>query len=260
MSDPDEFQRVLHGVGGKERVFLVSDHDRGSTIQEFLQDLFAPDHELRGGETRCDDDGRPDPSPAVAGVTAPDPAEGAVKSASRAVDAAVVMFLINQQYVQRTPNRVCVKEILKDVKARIRHLKVRPALVGLVRSEVETGQSQALVEVLERLLRSVFRQHSHQAIWAGVFIPGNVERILAVRRHATMALISSLAQDPSDRNARSCWPLRQVSWWTHGRRRPTRGQHDSELTSHCGTETVEEGIPLKTRPAVVANGQKHHDS
>uniref|UniRef100_A0AAY4EQL1 Uncharacterized protein n=1 Tax=Denticeps clupeoides TaxID=299321 RepID=A0AAY4EQL1_9TELE len=160
--------RVLHGVGGKERVFLVS------------------------GETRCDDDGRPDPSPAVAGVTAPDPAEGAVKSASRAVDAAVVMFLINQQYVQRTPNRVCVKEILKDVKARIRHLKVRPALVGLVRSEVETGQSQALVEVLERLLRSVFRQHSHQAIWAGVFIPGNVERILAVRRHATMALISSL--------------------------------------------------------------------
>lgn len=240
-----EFQKLVAEIGGRERIYLVSDvctsketdGDDAEILQEFTRDMFHDGSRVANGhggpqssncgdeakantkhvpckaETGEGDEMRPKARPedlelrdrAVGedGERRPtgngNPQRTATKRANiyslkRAIDAPVIVFVFRQTFISRAPNEVCLKEILKDVKARTkRATMVRPALIGLIRTTQENAETHLCVQILERLIRSVFHKHSPEAIWVGCFIPKTEAQMLSIKKNACRVIYSSQA-------------------------------------------------------------------
>lgn len=226
-----DFQKTLALIGGKERIYLVSDprcskdENGAGILQEFIRDIFpggssnitlqprfSPPRghgDAAGANRPSGNDisltARPkntdESSPASEGMDGEKPStcNGSVQrnvlrrasahSSKRTIDSPVIIFLFRETYLSKSSNHVCLKEILKDVKARTR--RARPALIGLISTEEESAETQRYAQLLERLLRCVFHKHSPQTVWVGRYIPNTEANMLSIKRNACKVIRSS---------------------------------------------------------------------
>ncbi|CAL8309731.1 unnamed protein product [Lota lota] len=303
-----EFQKVISQIGGKEKLYLVSearkktDENETGIMQEFIQVMFSN----ASTDTTIDDNaagrnnagsGQKNPSSAerhgdtlnengvvceteALGKTAPkekpltessvdlgigvkptgehfrQPPNGelqrtATKSINmsclhRTIASPVIIFIFSEEFLKGLSSKACVKEILKDVRARTKRANPKPVLMGLVRTTVESGETRHCFELLEHLIRSVFRKHLQEAIWVGTFIPNKNSKILAIKENACRIWYSSQAADHTTNvDNSSNWPCQCLPWPV---RREPQGHVCSSSTSKQRGDTgnLEEEIPLKT--------------
>uniref|UniRef100_A0A8C6UQD5 Uncharacterized protein n=1 Tax=Neogobius melanostomus TaxID=47308 RepID=A0A8C6UQD5_9GOBI len=142
-----EFQKVLAQIGGREKIHLVSDvgkskeDDDAGILQDFLRDVF--------GQTSFPN-GQPDS--ALPDTHSPSQME--------------MPLTVRPKAVANPRNLLYLKEILRDVKARTKRAKVaQPALIGLIRTTLESAETEQCALVLENMMRSVFhRQAAYQFV------------------------------------------------------------------------------------------------
>uniref|UniRef100_A0A671K450 Uncharacterized protein n=1 Tax=Sinocyclocheilus anshuiensis TaxID=1608454 RepID=A0A671K450_9TELE len=172
----DPFQQILHQIGGKSNIHLISavtgpDRDTGG-LQDFIADMFNnAEHE----ETTAASSSRN------------------IGGKQRAIKCSVIIFIFKHDYVCNKENRVCLREILKDVRARVKRNALRPALLGLVHTDRDQSESRDSVELLDRSLRSVFINHPSQAIWTGCYVTKSPDLLQAIRWNACRAVKSSVS-------------------------------------------------------------------
>lgn len=168
-----------------------------------------------------------------------------MSSLQRTIASPVVIFIFREEFLKGSANQLCVKEILKDVRARTRRADAQPVLLGLVRTTAEGGETRRCVEMLEHLIRSVFRKHLQEAIWVGTFIPHTKSKVLAIKENACRVWYSSQAADHSRDGVQSSnWPCQCLPWPV--RRGGVRGHALSTSKQRGDSGSPEEGIPLKT--------------
>ncbi|XP_007542027.1 uncharacterized protein C2orf72 [Poecilia formosa] len=280
-----EFQKAVAQIGGKERICLVGDvcgrskevdGDDVGVFQEFIRDMF---HNSSEGQLPCcaprdhqgDTEGkaetgksnempltekskdlekdrekekRPGSNPQRTATR-----RFNIYSSKRAIDSPVIVFIFRQTFISRTSNELCLLEILKDVKARTKRGPVtRPALIGLIHTKQESAETQRCAQVLELLMRSVFRKHSPDTIWVGCFIPKTEDRILSVKKNTSKAVYaaSQTADNAGERGSQPLWPVQCCF-------RPQTGEvtrQNNNKSSNCRPKgedgSPEEGLPLKT--------------
>ncbi|XP_072516643.1 uncharacterized protein C2orf72 [Salminus brasiliensis] len=250
--EEEEFQQILKQIGGRGNVYLVGDVNRKdgeckcSLMKEFIADVLPVD-DLHG-EINSNGGIKSDCCPGSEGQQRrPEPGASmrAKSDKGRAMHCALVIFIFRHSYVHDKANHVCVREVLKDVKARTVGHGAWPALLGLVHAHCESPETGESVELLEQMLRSVFSSHPHDSIWAGHFVPKSQDGVQAIRRHVCKAVLSALATDNvPGQKGHLLWSLRQ--WFRRGRR--DRADNSSNSQVHKGnTESTEEGIPLQAR-------------
>lgn len=227
-----EFQQIIALIGGREKIHLVSDHckdkevdgDDAGILEEFIGEMFpgahanllstpASGHHDAGSQTRCDlpPTAKPEDLDLKAGLqgeSTENEGRGArlgsaqhrvtrrasVSSSKRTIDLPVIIFIFRQTFLSQNTNQVCLKEILKDVKARTKRARMaRPALIGLVRTGEESAETHQCAQLLEHLLRSVFHRHSPDTVWVGCFIPKTEAKMLGIKKHACKVICSSQA-------------------------------------------------------------------
>lgn len=110
----------------------------------------------------------------------------------RAIDSPIIIFIFRQEFISCIENRICLKEILKDVKVRLKIAGVVPALLGLVYLRGQSRETCTSVEVLDQLIRSVFRSHSSEMIWVGPFVPKTADGMHTIKKNVCRTLQSSL--------------------------------------------------------------------
>ncbi|XP_029939180.1 uncharacterized protein LOC115381735 [Salarias fasciatus] len=297
-----EFQKVIAQIGGKEKVYLVSDAcegkdedgDDSTILQEFLRDMFHDSSfgdclqtrvspPSSGGNTaqsrsesvsndislseKTGDLAVRGSGPAAGGGeekrTTPNgnPQRTATRrfnvySQKRAINCPVIVFIFRQTFLTQGPNEVCLKEILKDVRARTkRATTARPALIGLIRTKLESAETHECAQLLESLMRSVFHKHPPETIWVGCFIPMADATVLSIKKNACKVICSSQAADDTrDRTNAFLWPFQ---CWFKSQRRGA-GDQANNSSSNKG-DSIEEGIPLKTSALTaepLVNGQQ----
>lgn len=117
---------------------------------------------------------------------------GSVHSSQRVIDSPVIVFLFRETYLSKIPHHVCLKEILKDVKARTRGASIaRPALIGLISAGEESADTRLCVQVLELQLRAVFHRHSAGTVWVGTYIPSADASVHSIKRNACRVIRAS---------------------------------------------------------------------
>ncbi|KAM4629234.1 uncharacterized protein ACJ7VT_001573 [Polymixia lowei] len=308
-AEEKEFQKAIAQIGGKERIYLVSDDCKTEEdevpgiLQEFIHDMFnsrcMDSIQEDSSGTAKDCSGAPlDSSPKsrgdtvsesdlcievdTAGKTVPQGNENPLSARpkdlglrakpvgedksrqslngnvqrttsvnigglNRTIDSLIIIFIFRQEFLLGgSSNEACLKEILKDVRARTKRASVRPALIGLIRTTAESAETRQCLEALERMIRTVFRKHSPEAIWVGNFIPKTESRMLIIKKNACKVLYSSQTSDNTrDRGNPLHWPFQCLPWPF---RRGLRGQASSSSSSRQKGDTgsIEEGIPLKT--------------
>ncbi|XP_030287997.1 uncharacterized protein LOC115590758 isoform X2 [Sparus aurata] len=229
-----EFKKILALIGGRERIFLVSDPCQSKEVdgedatagilQEFISEMF-PDCLPRNGlllsppstvsadhktETVKSDDIPLTARPGDLGLGAC-PLEGEDKrptrngtvqktatrraniySLKRTIDSPLIIFIFRQTFISNNSNQRCLKEILKDVKARTKRARIaQPALIGLIRAKQECAETRQCAQILEHLMRSVFHRHSPETMWVGCFIPKTEAQMLTIKRNARKVINSS---------------------------------------------------------------------
>ncbi|XP_016354440.1 uncharacterized protein LOC107698040 [Sinocyclocheilus anshuiensis] len=211
----DPFQQILHQIGGKSNIHLISavtgpDRDTGG-LQDFIADMFNnAEHEETTGsingaikiQTNVSRTDRSEQSSSdhCSKSEKPDPPKNTAASSSRniggkqrAIKCSVIIFIFKHDYVCNKENRVCLREILKDVRARVKRNALRPALLGLVHTDRDQSESRDSVELLDRSLRSVFINHPSQAIWTGCYVTKSPDLLQAIRWNACRAVKSSVS-------------------------------------------------------------------
>lgn len=184
----------------------------------------------------------------------------------RTIDCPLVIFIFRQDFLKQKSNKMCLKEILKDVRARTKGS--RPALLGLIRSGVDTENTETLecLELLARLIHSVFRKHHAQEICVGNYVPKSERQIFTVKRNVCKLLLASQTSDNTeDRGNPASWSFQCLPW-----PRRQRGQGNNALSNseRGNAECVEEGIPLKASALsaahhseiVTSKNSQHHDT
>uniref|UniRef100_A0A3B1KJW1 Uncharacterized protein n=1 Tax=Astyanax mexicanus TaxID=7994 RepID=A0A3B1KJW1_ASTMX len=198
--EEEEFQQILKQIGGKGNVYLVGDVNREdgeckcSLMKEFVADVLPVDDLHR--EINSNGGVKSDCCPGQDGQQRKPEVGASIRAKSdkgRAMRCALVIFIFRHSYVHEKANHVCVKEVLKDVKARTVGHGAWPGLLGLVHAHSESPETRESVELLEQMLRSVFRKHPHDSIWAGHFVPKALEGVQAIRRHVCKAVLSAQA-------------------------------------------------------------------
>lgn len=229
----DEFQQTVRSMGGKERIHLVgeickTDGDQRISFLTLTDELFNHNstHCSNSVIVTLNDNTRPGakklnnstndvtdmrdvlPKTEDKCMNAPstdgqglchgdfDRVIRSSRNASgtgRLIDSAMLIFIFRHEYISNNCNHVCIKEIIKDMKARTKRSPTFPAVIGLVHSTHENRESLQSVQILERLLRSVFRKHCSDSIWAGLFIPNTEEKMMDIKRHINKAVHSSLS-------------------------------------------------------------------
>jgi len=215
----DPFQRVLLQIGGKSNIHLVCavSGPEGDTgiFQDFIADMFnSGEHDEihdciignSNGEIKIQTNVCiPDQSEQSSSIpddrrTKPDPLENKSVSSSRnvggkqrAIKCSVIIFIFRHEYVCEKENEVCLREILKDVRARLKRNALRPALLGLVHSDSDRSDSRASVELLDRSMRSVFINHPQQAIWTGRYVSKCPDVLQEIRWSTCRAVKSSMS-------------------------------------------------------------------
>ena len=229
-----EFQKILALIGGRERIFLVSDpcqskeadgEDAAAAglLQEFISEMF-PDCLPRNGlllsppstvsadhttETVKSDDIPLTARPGDLGLEACPEGEdkrptrnGTIQktatrraniySLKRTIDYPLIIFIFRQTFISNNSNQLCLREILKDVKARTKRARIaQPALIGLIRARQECAETRQCAQILEHQMRSVFHKHSPETMWVGCFIPKAEAQMLTIKRNARKVINSS---------------------------------------------------------------------
>lgn len=239
-----EFQKLIALIGGKERIYLVSDPskskeadgDDAGILQEFIREMFPGSlSDSNGqllssptnthGDTTCANDiyikTETDNSNDIPLTARPKdldlkscPEEedkehkkrpthsghgrrkatwrANIYSLKRTIDCPVIIFIFRQTFLIQNSNQVCLKEILKDVKARTKRARIgRPALIGLIWTRQESAETHQCAQVLERQIRSVFNKHSPETVWVGCFIPKTEAQMLTIKKNACKVIYSS---------------------------------------------------------------------
>lgn len=217
-----EFQKIIALLGGREKIYLVSDQcqnkevdgDDAGTLREFIGEMFpnlstpasgrqdagscdlpatAKPEDLisNAGLQRGSNEGRAARNgSAQIRVTR----RANVYSSKRTIDCPVIIFFFRQTFLSQNTNQACLKEILKDVKARTKRARMaRPALIGLVRTGEESAETRRCAQLLEHLLRSVFHRHSPDTVWVGCFVPKTEAQMLGIKKNACKVIRSSQA-------------------------------------------------------------------
>lgn len=272
----DPFQQILLQIGGKSNIHLISavrgpDGDTG-VLQDFIADMFNngrreetsgctgnSNGEIKIQTNACSPDQShtdrsEQSSPDHRKSEKPDPLENKTVSSSRfigakqrAIKCSVIIFLFKHDYVCHKENHVCLREILKDVRARVKRNALRPALLGLVHTDGDPSESRDSVELLDRSLRAVFINHPPQAIWTGRYVTKSPDVLQEIRWNTCRAVKCSMSADSAVGGKSSLfWPLKcfpGVFRKTH------RGQADVNTNSwqQANPNAAEEGIPLQTR-------------
>lgn len=227
-----EFQKIIALIGGKEKIYLVSDCckdkevDGGDAgiLQEFIGEMFpgsnanllttpASGHHDTGDGSQASCDLPPTARHGDLDLKAILPEESTEKeergardgsararmtrrasaySSKRTIDYPVIIFIFRQTFLSQNANRACLKEILKDVRARTKRARIaRPALIGLIRAREESAETHQCAQLVERLLRSVFHKHSPETMWVGCFVPKTEAKTLSIKKNACKVIYSS---------------------------------------------------------------------
>ncbi|KAM9796008.1 uncharacterized protein C2orf72 homolog isoform 2-T5 [Syngnathus typhle] len=204
MSEESEFEKTLASIGGKERIYLVSDvaerNDEGGSdadvLREFIDDLFGDQrplptlcagelgHVCQKGHGDKPPQGTPDDINSGArphGTQRTIVKQTSSSSRRRTIDCPAIMFVFRQNFI----SNLGLKEVLKDVRARTKGASSAvPALIGLVRlNSGESDESRRCVLQLETLIRKVFPQHPSDAVWVGSFISGTPDNVLDIKKN-----------------------------------------------------------------------------
>lgn len=230
--DEVDFQKTLAQIGGRERVYLVSeplgendeqDESGAEIVRDFIRDMFpgslaegslqarflsAAAAAPRISSSSSDAAGAKQPNGLKDSRGAEENEElsttcngsaqrstarrGSAHCSQRAIDSPVIVFLFRETYLSKIPNHVCLKEILKDVKARTRRASIAPpALIGLISAGEESADTRLHVQVLELQLRAVFHRHSAGTIWVGTYIQSAEASVLNIKRNACRVIRAS---------------------------------------------------------------------
>ncbi|XP_031715553.1 uncharacterized protein LOC116390247 isoform X1 [Anarrhichthys ocellatus] len=291
-----EFQKIISLIGGKERIYLVSDTctskevdaDDAGILQEFIREMFANSSPANNngqtqpaplnshGETSSvnpicgkpegvksndmpliarpkdldlracpgEEDGDKVKKPTLGGNAQRTATRRAnIYSRKRTIDSPVIIFIFRQTFISKQSNELCLKETLKDVKARTKRARnARPALIGLIRTREESAETHQCAQLLERLIRSVFHKQSPETVWVGSFIPKTEAKMLSIKKNACKVIYSSqTADNTGDRGNQLFWPF-QCLFWARRRGQATNSSTDRQRGD---TGSKEEGIPLK---------------
>ncbi|XP_034386994.1 uncharacterized protein LOC117729753 isoform X1 [Cyclopterus lumpus] len=291
-----EFQKMLALIGGKERIYLVSDActskevdgDDAGILQEFLGEMFhdsspatssgqpqtSPSNghvETVSANASCgkpetvtsndipliarprdldlracpvEEDGDKERQPTRNGNAKKTATRRAnIYSLKRTIDSPIIIFIFRQTFISKQSNELCLKETLKDVKARTKRARfARPALIGLIRTGQESAETHQCAQLLERLIRSVFHKQSPETIWVGSFIPKTEAQMLSIKKNACKVIYSSqTADNTGDRGNQLFWPFQCLFW----ARRRGQATNSSTGRQRGDTGSKEEGIPLK---------------
>lgn len=297
--DDADFQKTVAQIGGRERIYLVSeplsdkdeqDESGAEIVHEFIRDMFpgslaegslqarflsAAAAAAAAPRSRGDSVGAKQPNGSDAALTVGlkdsqgaeekeqlSTCNGSVQRSAarrasahcsqRAIDSPVIVFLFRETYLSKIPNHVCLKEILKDVKARTWRASIaRPALIGLISASEESADTRRCAQLLELLLRSVFHRHSAETVWVGTYVPSADASVLGIKRNACRVIRSSQTADNTRHRGNPIyWPFQCFSW---PRRRGTRGQANNSASKERENRgSKEESIPLKTKPISVS--------
>ncbi|XP_011613214.2 uncharacterized protein isoform X1 [Takifugu rubripes] len=285
-----EFQKTIALIGGKEKIYLVSDCckdkevDGGDAgiLQEFIGEMFpgsnakllatpASGHRDPGDGTQTSCDSPPtariedlelkaslqDESTENGGRGARNGSarsrvtrSASMYSSKRTIDYPVIIFIFRQTFLSQNTNRVCLKEILKDVKARTKHARIaRPALIGLIRTREESAETHQCAQLVERLLRSVFHKHSPETMWVGCYIPKTEVKTLCIKKNVCRVIYSSqTADNAQDRGESVFWPCLS---WPRGRGPRFQANNSSASRDRDDGECIEESIPLNTKSMAI---------
>ncbi|XP_029988468.1 uncharacterized protein LOC115418211 [Sphaeramia orbicularis] len=285
----EEFQKILVLIGGKERIYLVSDacpgpegaEEEAGILQDFIRDMFDNSLWTKPQQSQScptEDQDHPadhhqisDPHVRVRSTgeeVRASPAEGGggggggrtdshrprtatrrtnVCSKHRTIDCPVIIFMFTQTFLRSMSSHTCLKEILKDVKARTKRATVpHPALIGLIGTAAESAETQRCAQTLEHLMRSVFCRHAAETIWVSWFCPRTEAKVRSIKMNTCRVIYAAQTADNTrDRGNLLLWPF-QCLFRSH-RGRPRRHANNSTTSWQRGdTQCTEEGIPLKT--------------
>ncbi|XP_061099129.1 uncharacterized protein LOC133129211 isoform X2 [Conger conger] len=156
------------------------------------------------------------------------------------IDSQMIVFIFTGEFVNCRGNHECLKEILKDVRARTKLSSIRPALIGLVRRTVENEESERSVLLLEALMRSVFKKHPAELIWAGQFVPNKANVTLTIKKNACRTLLTSLHPQCIENSHSLSWTQKCFPWT------PRKRMNQEKISSAYRHQGSVEGLPLKT--------------
>uniref|UniRef100_A0A671STM6 Uncharacterized protein n=1 Tax=Sinocyclocheilus anshuiensis TaxID=1608454 RepID=A0A671STM6_9TELE len=237
----DPFQQILHQIGGKSNIHLISavrgpDGDTGA-LQDFIADMF------NNGEREETSDCTGNSNGEIKSQTNNKTVSSSriIGGKQRAIKCSVIIFLFKHDYACDKENQVCLREILKDVRARIKRNALRPALLGLVHTDCDQSASRDSVELLDRSLRAVFTNHPPQAIWTGRYVTKSPDVLQEIRWNTCRAVTCSMSAGQRSKPVDSCsvgHHSNMISCENATRRFRTNLKHDGAPLTPPGNLTV----------------------
>ncbi|KAI1883201.1 hypothetical protein AGOR_G00242770 [Albula goreensis] len=272
----DAFQLAVRELGGQEKMYLVGSVcdsesvSQANVFEEFVKDMFNTTCPLRHSRENANKatqkgnnslNGKAE-SIAIGSCCESETHSGLVKAVDHrraqekkvhhretarlkpeiaSIDSPMIVFIFKHEFINSKGNHACLKEILKDVKARTKLSSIRPALLGLVRTALESEEAKLSVTALERLMRSVFRKHPFESIWVGQFVPNKAERTLTIKKNVCRTLQTSLHSECAEDRTLP-WALQCLPWTPR-----ERHYHDKNTSGYRHRDPPEsaEGLPLR---------------